>query len=109
MLEQIGRQVILPAGAHAVAEACDDLLSESRYEIPYDMGDLSNSGLAATEIDGDQVHGAVGYDTPYAIRQHEDPTLQHQDGRKGQYLADPLRANGGRYLDYVAGKIGDVL
>ena len=63
-LEQIGHQVILPAAARSVNEACDDLLSQSRDEIPYNQGDLSNSGLPATEVDGSTVHGAVSYDTP---------------------------------------------
>lgn len=108
-LEQVGRQVILPTGRQAVHEAVDDLLAESRDEIPYDQGDLSNSGLAATEIDGDQVHGAVGYDTPYAVIQHEAEEFQHQDGRKAQYLGDPLRANANRYLDHIAAAIRGVL
>jgi hypothetical protein len=108
-LELVGRQVILPAGARAVLEACDDLLSESRDEIPVDQYDLSNSGLAAAEIDGDQVHGAVGYDTPYAVIQHEAVEFQHQDGRKAGYLRDPLHANANRYLDYIAAAIRGVL
>ena len=35
---------------------------------------------------------AVSYDTPYAIRQHEDLSYKHDAGRKAKYLEDPLNA-----------------
>jgi|SRR6476469_6065202 len=102
-------QAIRAAMVQGVHEACDDLLSVSRDEIPYDQGDLSNSGLAAVEATATGANGAVGYDTPYAARQHEDPTLRHQDGRKARFLGDPLRENADRYLDHIASTINNAL
>ena len=92
------------AAVEWVRDVCDDLLSESRDEVPYDMGDLSNSGKVTVVRRTAGIEGAVSFDTPYAVRQHEDPALQHQDGKKAQYLGDPLRANSQRYLDYLAAK-----
>jgi hypothetical protein len=101
--------VVRAATVQGVGETCDDLLSVSRDEVPYDQGDLSNSGLAAVEATPAGAHGAVGYDTPYAARQHEDPTLRHQDGRKARFLGDPLRENANRYLDHIAETVRDAL
>jgi hypothetical protein len=92
----------------AVQEACDDLLSESRDEVPVDQMDLSNSGKV-TVVSGATVEGAVSYDTPYAVIQHEATDFAHQDGRKAHYLSDPLRANGQRYLDHIARRSGDAI
>lgn len=97
------------ASEEAVREVCDDLLSESRDEIPYDQGDLSNSGKVTVAASGQVVEGAVSFDTPYAVIQHEATDFQHQDGRKAHYLSDPTRANADRYVKYIAGKVGDAL
>ena len=35
-----------------------------------------------TTLDG----GAVAYDTPYAVRQHEDTRLRHDPGRRAKWL-----------------------
>lgn len=107
-LEQIGHQ-LMQAAADGVGEACDELLSLSRDEIPYDQGDLSNSGKVDVEVSRPLVTGAVSFDTPYAVRQHEDTSLSHQDGRKAHYLGDPLRANVDRLLGHVADRMRDAI
>lgn len=96
------------AMVEGVREVCDDLLSESRDEVPTDQMDLSNSGKVTVAASGMDVEGAVSYDTPYAVIQHEAQEFRHQDGRKAGYLGDPLRANTDRYLKYLANKLGDV-
>lgn len=93
----------------AVREACDDLLSVSRDEVPYDQGGLSNSGKVTVAGSGSEVEGAVSYDTPYAARQHEEVGWNHQDGRKAKYLGDPFRENAQRYLDHIARRSGEAL
>lgn len=56
----------------------EHLLSEANKHVPHDDGTLERSGRASR----DGKRGAVSYDTPYAVRQHEDMSLNH-DG-KGQ-------------------------
>ena len=87
-----------------VTEACEDLLSNSRDEVPLDQMDLSNSGKVTVAANGDRVEGAVSYDTPYAVIQHEAPDFEHQDGRKAGYLRDPQRALADKHLKYIASK-----
>lgn len=80
--------------AHAAAVrglglAMEHLLAESRKQVPHEEGTLERSGVA--QVDADALTGAVSYDTPYAVRQHEELTWQHDEGRKAKYLEDPHR------------------
>ena len=85
----------------AAQEVGDDLLSDSRDEVPYDQGDLSRSGKVTVEATGTGATVAVSYDTPYAAIQHEATDFAHQDGRKAHYLGDPLRENSRKYLEHL--------
>nr|WP_276582500.1 hypothetical protein [Cellulomonas sp. RIT-PI-Y] len=68
--------------------AAEHVLAESRQVVPIDEATLSRSG--ATSVDETDAVAAVSYDTPYAVRQHEDLTLRHARGRTGKYLERPL-------------------
>lgn len=72
-------------------KAVEYLLAESREEVPHEEGTLERSGTASW--DDSQMRGAVSYDTPYAIPQHERLDLRHDDGRKAKYLEDPFNRN----------------
>lgn len=67
---------------------CEFILSESRKEVPWKSTHLLQTGTVepVKEIDGFQ----IGYNTPYAARQHEDMTFHHpKPGTKAKYLEDP--------------------
>lgn len=64
----------------------DYLLTESRKQVPLDQGTLLMSGYVDVNDDGTQ--GVIGYDTPYAVRWHEEHA-NFQRGRKNKYLEDP--------------------
>lgn len=49
------------AGAHYI-------LDESRKQVPIDTGALSRSGA----VDSDGTIAVISYDTPYAVRWHEE-------------------------------------
>ena len=53
------------------------LLARTIPDVPLQDGPLSDSGA----IDVDDEAASVYFDTPYAVRQHEDMTLHHHDGR----------------------------
>lgn len=63
-----------------------EILSRSMQEVPHETGDLQSSG----RVRSDETRAVVSYDTPYAIRQHEDMTYHHDAGRKAKYLEDPF-------------------
>lgn len=69
----------------AVRAAANYVLDESRKQVPIDTGALSRSGAVSSEGN----IAVVSYDTPYAIRWHEQQA-NFQRGRKNKYLEDPI-------------------
>ena len=74
----------------ALKDIAEYVLGESIQQVPHEEGDLQSSGKVS--VDEGSSRAAVSYDTPYAVRQHEDMTYQHDPGRKAKYLEDPLNA-----------------
>ena len=72
-------------GTHS---ALDHLAAVSKEQVPLDQGPLKNSCYVDVANNGSS--GTVSYDTPYAIRQHEELSYRHQRGRKAKYLEDPV-------------------
>lgn len=87
------------AAADALADILEDALRESNQVVPIEEATLQRSGF--TELDRENLTGQVAYDTPYAVRQHEDPTLKHDAGRKDHYLEDTVEQNRRRHLEYL--------
>lgn len=91
------------AGVRGLRNATEHLLGVSRRQVPHEEGDLERSGVAS--VDAGDLTGAVSYDTPYAVYQHETPDLRHDEGRKWKYLEDPHTAESDRMLELVAAEI----
>ena len=80
--------------------AGEHLLQVSRGEVPIEEATLERSG--AVSVDAAERAVAVAYDTPYAVRQHEDLTYRHDEGRKAKYLEDPYTAERETMLELIA-------
>lgn len=91
------------AAAGGLYEAAEHVLEESNRVVPLDEGDLSRSGFAETDRDALVAH--VGYDTPYAARQHEELSYRHSEGRKAKFLEDTVNQQAGTIRDHIAKKI----
>lgn len=50
----------------------------------------------------------IGYSLPYALKQHEDLSLNHAHG-KAKYLEDPFNANKDKYVKFVAREVGEAI
>lgn len=74
----------------------------SKIEVPVDTGTLERS--CDTDYEYDDLEGIVYYDTPYAVRQHEDLDYHHPFG-KAKYLEDPLYDHEEVILDLIASAI----
>ncbi|GGS88500.1 hypothetical protein ACFFV7_50955 [Nonomuraea spiralis] len=83
--------------------AMEHLLQKSREEVPHEEGTLERSGTPS--VDESTLTGAVSYDTPYSVRQHEDLTLRHDEGRKAKYLEDPFDAEQQTMQELIAAQI----
>lgn len=69
--------------------AAEHVLGVSRDRVPIEEGTLERSG-AVVMGQGDDLVAYVTYDTPYAVVQHEDMTLQHDAGRQAKFLESAL-------------------
>ena len=82
------RSTVKSGSRRATWSALDYLASVSKDEVPLDQGVLKASCVVDVNEDGSE--GTVSYDTPYAVPQHENTWYNHQRGRKGKYLEDPV-------------------
>lgn len=77
----------IDAGAeNGLREAVEFLLTEANKSVPHEDGTLERSGQASVA----GTRGAVSYDTPYAVRQHEDMGLRHDGKGRAKWLETTL-------------------
>lgn len=89
-----------------------DILDKSNKIVPFDTGELEN---AIIDEPARGFSKTIGYDTPYAAKQHEDTSLIHPGpqstspgrGAKGEpkYLERPLRENAGDLVTAIARQV----
>ena len=80
---------ILSKCKDAVHSELQDILVKSKALVPVEDGDLRDSGTVTVN----NTEGVVSYNTPYAVRQHEDMTLRHPRGGQAKYLERVLPKN----------------
>jgi len=80
-------EAIAKAALRGLEDGGEHILKLARDRVPLEEGTLERSGQVTS--DG-QAKVAVSFDTPYAVRQHEDMSLQHAHGRKAKYLESAL-------------------
>lgn len=71
--------------------ALEHILAESNKIIPLEEGTLMRSGKVA--MDPANLMGAISYDSPYAVRQHEELTWRHSPGRQAKYLETAVNSS----------------
>lgn len=62
------------------------ILEASNQLVPFDTGALMGTGQVDFDLDAETA--SVYYDTPYAVRVHQNPRFRFQGGRRGRYLAN---------------------
>lgn len=83
--------------------ATEHVLQVSRGRVPIEEATLERSGTAT--VDEAQLKAAVAYDTPYAVRQHEELDWQHDEGRTAKYLEKPLTEEAGTVAAIIAAQL----
>lgn len=86
----------------AAYAAGEHLLGAANVHVPLEEGTLERSG---TVSDPDQGAVTVSYDTPYAVRQHEDLTYQHDPGRTAKWLENAMHAEAAAVRAIMAGEL----
>ncbi|MFF1306804.1 minor capsid protein [Streptomyces sp. NPDC058307] len=83
--------------------AAEHVLAESRKVVPIEEATLERSGVAT--VDESSLTAAVSYDTPYAIRQHEELNYRHDAGRSAKYLERPLTEQADTVAEIIAAQL----
>ncbi|MFF7295311.1 hypothetical protein [Streptomyces sp. NPDC008265] len=83
--------------------AAEHILTESRKRVPIEEATLERSGTAT--VDEADLTAAVSYDTPYAVRQHEELTYRHDAGRTAKYLEGPMAEQAGQAAEIIAAQL----
>lgn len=99
--------------AAALSDEADEIMTESKSEVPIDTGSLKDSGFVdPPTISGNNISVKLGYGgkhvqvnpktgqltTIYAIIVHEDTQTNHARG-KAKYLIDPINRRKDQMLD----------
>lgn len=96
----IPRKAIKRGAGRGLQLAVEHLLTEANKAVPHDEGTLERSGSAS--VDQATGRAAVSYDTPYAVRQHEDMTLRHDGKGQAKWLETTLASERGTVGRIVA-------
>lgn len=104
-------QTIARAAARATQRVGQKVLQESLAILPSEEGTLGRSATVTTETAPTSSTTAIAFDTPYAVRQHEDLTLHHEGGETAKYLERPhtAAAADGAALAIIAAELGKAL
>ena len=87
----------------ALSDAGEFLLEEANRTAPIEEGTLIGSGMVT--VDRARAKAVVSYDTPYAVRQHEDTRLRHDSGRRAKWLEHTGREQSARIGAFLADRI----
>lgn len=93
------------ATEESIRDVALDLQGKSVDSAPIDTGDLRISGYTSFLKQRNEFTAEVGFNTVYAVRQHEDLTYRHPQGGKAKYLEDPLKENLDRYVQHIRKKV----
>ncbi|MFD3835307.1 hypothetical protein ACFWWC_03495 [Streptomyces sp. NPDC058642] len=91
------------AAARGLLLGAEHVLAEATNVVPLDESALQRSGTAS--VDEGDLTAMVSYDTPYAVRQHEEMDYRHAPGRMAKYLEGPLNAERAVVLALVAAEL----
>lgn len=81
------------------------ILEEANRTVPHLEGVLQASGT----VEADERTAVISYDTPYAVRQHEDLSLSHPGGRRAKWLQLAMQERSGRVLEWLGKELARAL
>lgn len=84
----LAEQIVRRAALEALRDGAEAILTEAIDEAPIDTGTLRRSGTVTDAPSEEAVY--VSFNTPYAVKQHEELAYRHPHGGKAKYLEDPF-------------------
>lgn len=94
------------AQVKALRDSVEHLLTEANKTNPYREGTLERSG--STDVDEGAMQASVYYDTPYAIRVHEEPGLNYTDPKaRWKWLEMTVKEQTDKVVEYIRKHLED--
>lgn len=90
----------------AVGGAGEFLLEAANRTVPHEEGTLEGSGTVTLVRKGDTTAAVVSYDTPYAVRQHEDTRLRHAGKGRAKWLERTALEQRTRITRFLVDRLG---
>ena len=105
------RNVALAGMLDGGEKAGEHVLGVSNDHVPHEEGTLERSGKVEAAVHSGQtrVLVGIGYDTKYAVTQHEDMTLKHDPGRTAKFLENAMNSERKTVQKLVAASVRDFL
>lgn len=82
--------IVREAANRGLALSAEHILGVSNQDVPIEEATLERSGTVSTDPANNRA--AVSYDTPYAVRQHEELGYRHDAGRSAKYLENAFNS-----------------
>lgn len=98
------KDVVLQTAVRALDDTGHFLGEESNRTIPIE--DRTMAGTLKVRTSAQELRTYLGYDTAYAIRQHEDQSLHHDPGRRAKWLELTMREQIQHTLRFLAERLG---
>lgn len=92
------------AGVRGVNRAAERLRSLSVEQTPVQDAILRGSAQVTPAVQSD-VRAIVSFDTPYAVKQHEELGYRHPQGGNAKYLERPLREREAELRGIIAAEL----
>jgi len=84
-----------------VVKAAESILEDAAPYVPFEDGDLLQSGRAQQDRDSGGRFtntASVSYDTPYAVKLHEHPEFNFKGSGEGKWLEHALQRRASRMI-----------
>jgi len=92
------------ASSRGLSLAAEHILGVARDRAPIEEHILEESGFTST-AGVHALRAAVSFDTPYAVKQHEDMTLKHDAGRSAKYLESAFNSEQDAVKQIIAAEL----
>lgn len=112
MLAKAGKEGV-NATKQALNEEAQLMFRDSQKVVPVETGTLRRSGVLETaKEEGGRITVVIGYGgsaSAYALRQHEDLSYKHAEGKQAKYLSEPVENRVNKLRQNLSRRIGRIL
>lgn len=97
-------QALMREGAaRGLRDGVEHLREEADRTVPIEEAILAGSG--GVDVDPEALEASAYYDTPYAVRQHEDTRLRHDAGRRAKWLELAAQEQSAAIGEHIAASV----